>query len=211
MPVGAELELVKLTKRYGPTLAVDGINLRVSAGSYCCLLGPSGCGKTTTLRMIAGHEAASGGDITLGAQNITGLVPAQRGTAMMFQSYALFPHLSVLDNVAFAPKMRASEVPVLALEDPRSDARAKLSAEIALAKTADHAEAIVLGCAGMADLAAALSAEHGLPVVDGVAAAVGLIEMLARLGLKTSKLGGYATPPPKTYSGSFVAFAPVRK
>ena len=106
MPVGAALELASLTKRYGPTLAVDAIDLKVPSGSYCCLLGPSGCGKTTTLRMIAGHEAASGGDIILGGHNVTGLQPAERGTAMMFQSYALFPHLTVLDNVSFAPKMR---------------------------------------------------------------------------------------------------------
>ena len=100
------LELVKLTKRYGATVAVDSIDLRVGAGSYCCLLGPSGCGKTSTLRMIAGHESASEGDILIGAANVTDLPPAKRGTAMMFQSYALFPHLSCLDNVAFSLKMR---------------------------------------------------------------------------------------------------------
>ena len=102
----ASLELASLTKRYGAALAVDSIDLKIPAGTYCCLLGPSGCGKTSTLRMIAGHEAASGGDIILGATNVTELPPARRGTAMMFQSYALFPHLSVLDNVAFALKMR---------------------------------------------------------------------------------------------------------
>jgi putative spermidine/putrescine transport system ATP-binding protein len=103
----AHLELVALCKRYGPGApAVDAIDLQVSAGSYCCLLGPSGCGKTTTLRMIAGHEVATEGDILLGARNITDLDATQRGTAMMFQSYALFPHLSALDNVAFGLKMR---------------------------------------------------------------------------------------------------------
>jgi putative spermidine/putrescine transport system ATP-binding protein len=107
----AALELVKLTKRYGGTLAVDAIDLKIPAGTYCCLLGPSGCGKTSTLRMIAGHEAASGGDIILGAHNVTDLEPAKRGTAMMFQSYALFPHLSVIDNVAFALKMRGVDKP----------------------------------------------------------------------------------------------------
>ena len=106
MPNPAALELVALTKRYGTTTAVDAINLRIAAGTYCCLLGPSGCGKSSTLRMIAGHEAASEGDIILGNQNVTDLPPARRGTAMMFQSYALFPHLTVLDNVAFALKMR---------------------------------------------------------------------------------------------------------
>jgi len=101
-----DLELIQLTKRYGSTMAVDAIDLKIAAGSYCCLLGPSGCGKTTTLRMIAGHESASGGDIVFGAGNITMLPPARRGTAMMFQSYALFPHLSCIDNVAFSLKMK---------------------------------------------------------------------------------------------------------
>jgi putative spermidine/putrescine transport system ATP-binding protein len=95
------LELVKVTKRYGASLAVDAIDLRVSAGGYCCLLGPSGCGKSSTLRMIAGHESVSQGDILIASVNVTDLPPAKRGTAMMFQSYALFPHLSCLDNVAF--------------------------------------------------------------------------------------------------------------
>ena len=102
----AQLELVQVVKRFGSTVAVDHIDLKIAAGRYCCLLGPSGCGKTSTLRMIAGHELASEGDILLGARNITRLPAAGRGTAMMFQSYALFPHLSALDNVAFSLKMR---------------------------------------------------------------------------------------------------------
>lgn len=102
----AELDLVGVSKRYGDTTAVDNISLRIAGGSYCCLLGPSGCGKTSTLRMIAGHEIASDGDIVLGGRNITLLPAAARGTAMMFQSYALFPHLSVIDNVAFSLKMK---------------------------------------------------------------------------------------------------------
>jgi putative spermidine/putrescine transport system ATP-binding protein len=102
----ANLELVHVTKRYGSTTAVDAIDLRVAAGAYCCLLGPSGCGKSSTLRMIAGHESATEGDILIGSANVTELPPAKRGTAMMFQSYALFPHLSCLDNVAFSLKMR---------------------------------------------------------------------------------------------------------
>ncbi|HEX5784905.1 MAG TPA: ABC transporter ATP-binding protein [Burkholderiaceae bacterium] len=103
----ASLELVSLTKQYGPdAIAVDGINLRVAPGSYCCLLGPSGCGKSSTLRMVAGHESVSEGDILLGGRNITDLPAAHRGTAMMFQSYALFPHLSALDNVAFSLKVK---------------------------------------------------------------------------------------------------------
>ena len=102
----AALELVQLTKTFGSVTAVDSINLKIPSGSYCCLLGPSGCGKTSTLRMIAGHEYATSGDIIVGAKNVTDLPPAERSTAMMFQSYALFPHLSVIDNVAFALKMK---------------------------------------------------------------------------------------------------------
>src|SRR6202048_2723506 len=101
-----DVELVSVTKRYGETLAVDCISLRIPRSSYCCLLGPSGCGKTSTLRMIAGHESISEGDILIGDVNVAGLPPTRRGTAMMFQSYALFPHLSCLDNVAFSLKMR---------------------------------------------------------------------------------------------------------
>ncbi|HEX9461436.1 MAG TPA: ABC transporter ATP-binding protein [Alphaproteobacteria bacterium] len=101
-----DVELVAVTKRYGATVAVDGISLRVPRASYCCLLGPSGCGKTTTLRMIAGHETLSEGDALIGGVNVTDLPPARRGTAMMFQSYALFPHLNCIDNVAFSLKMR---------------------------------------------------------------------------------------------------------
>jgi putative spermidine/putrescine transport system ATP-binding protein len=108
---GAALELSALTKSYGTTIAVDRIDLKVDAGSYCCLLGPSGCGKTSTLRMIAGHEAVSSGDIILGGTHITHMPPAKRGTAMMFQSYALFPHLCALDNVAFSLKMEGVDKP----------------------------------------------------------------------------------------------------
>lgn len=107
-PPAFAVELVALTKRYAPGTppAVDAIDLRIPAGSYCCLLGPSGCGKSTTLRMIAGHESVSAGDILLENRNITRLGAAERGTAMMFQSFALFPHLSALDNVAFSLKMK---------------------------------------------------------------------------------------------------------
>ncbi len=100
-------------------------------------------------------------------------------------------------------RVRAAEVPVLSLEDAASPARAKIDAEIALALREDRCEAIVLGCAGMADLAQDLSKQHGVPVIDGVAAAVKLAEGLAALGLKTSKVGGYAAPIAKPYAGAF--------
>ena len=106
MGIEHDLELVSVQKFYGNTEAVKGINLKIQSGEYCCLLGPSGCGKTSLLRMIAGHEEISGGDILLGNTRLNSLTPAHRGTSMMFQNYALFPHLSVLDNVAFALKIK---------------------------------------------------------------------------------------------------------
>jgi len=105
-------------------------------------------------------------------------------------------------------RVRACEVPVLSLDDPASNATAQISAEIELSKQEDHAEVIVLGCAGMADLAARLSESHGLPVIDGVASAVKLAEAFGALGLKTSKIGAYAPPRPKPYLGSFAPFEP---
>ncbi|MGB2344748.1 MAG: ABC transporter ATP-binding protein, partial [Candidatus Puniceispirillaceae bacterium] len=99
------LDLIDLEKRYGETLAVRGINLSLPENTYCCLLGPSGCGKTSLLRMIAGHEDITKGTVFLDNRNISNEPPAARSTSMMFQSYALFPHLKVIDNVAFALKI----------------------------------------------------------------------------------------------------------
>ncbi len=101
-----DIRLVNLTKKFGDSYAVENINLTIPHGSYCCLLGPSGCGKTTILRMIAGHETPTSGEIHIGGEMVVGKPPVERGTAMMFQSYALFPHLTILDNVAFYLKMR---------------------------------------------------------------------------------------------------------
>ncbi len=117
------VELVSVAKRFGPAVAVDDVSLRIPGGAYCCLLGPSGCGKTTTLRMIAGHEQPSDGDIRIGDDVVTGLPPGKRKTAMMFQSYALFPHLNALDNVAFSLKLRGVAKP-----DRRAKARDQLRA-----------------------------------------------------------------------------------
>lgn len=105
-------------------------------------------------------------------------------------------------------RVRASDIPVLELERPGSDAYLTISAEIERAIRDDRAEAIVLGCAGMADLANRLSAEHGLPVLDGVACAVKLTEGLVGLGVKTSKLGGYASPRSKSFAGMFAPASP---
>src|SRR4249920_3131087 len=100
------IELAAVTKRFGDTVAVKNIDLKIPGGTYCCLLGPSGCGKTTILRMIAGHESPTDGAVLIDGENVVGLPPVRRGTAMMFQSYALFPHLSCMDNVAFNLKVR---------------------------------------------------------------------------------------------------------
>ena len=100
------IELVAVTKRFGDTVAVKNIDLKIPGGTYCCLLGPSGCGKTTILRMIAGHESPTDGKVLIDGEDVVGLPPVRRGTAMMFQSYALFPHLSCADNVAFNLKVR---------------------------------------------------------------------------------------------------------
>ncbi|CAN7558869.1 aspartate/glutamate racemase family protein [Mesorhizobium sp. LjNodule214] len=106
-------------------------------------------------------------------------------------------------------KVRSSEVAVLDLELPGSDARCRISDEIARAISEDRAEAIVLGCAGMADLASSLSQEHGVPVLDGVACAVVLAESLFRVGLRTSKVGGYAAPRGKRFSGIYESLSPA--
>jgi putative spermidine/putrescine transport system ATP-binding protein len=128
---GDRLELVRVSKRYGSVTAVDEIDLVVPAGTYCCVLGPSGCGKSSTLRMIAGHEATSDGEIVVGGAVVNRLPPAKRGTAMMFQSYALFPHMSCLDNVAFALKMRGVE---------KVDRRAAAARMLEMMELGDYAE-----------------------------------------------------------------------
>ena len=104
-------------------------------------------------------------------------------------------------------RVRACDVPVLALERREADACKRIDAEIEAAKRDDRAEAIVLGCAGMVDLAAELATRHALPVIDGVTAAIVLVEALVRLGLATSKVGGYAFPLPKRLTG----FPPPRR
>ena len=98
------IEFRQVTKRYGGSdspLVVKGIDLKVPKGTLTTILGPSGCGKTTTLRMIAGLDSPSGGQIFIDGQNVTTLGPAERNVSMVFQSYALFPHLSVLENVSY--------------------------------------------------------------------------------------------------------------
>jgi len=134
-----QVEVAGVTKRYGDTVAVKELSLAIPHGAYCCLLGPSGCGKTTILRMIAGHEVPSRGDIRIGGRSVIGLPQIERGTAMMFQSYALFPHRSVLDNVAFALKVRGQGLPA------RHTVARELLAKVQLENFADRLPAQLSG------------------------------------------------------------------
>ena len=119
----ADLALSGLTKRYGAALAVDEVTLRIRTGEMVALLGPSGCGKTTTLRMVAGLIAPSAGDILIGGRSITAVPVHKRNIGMLFQSYALFPHLSVGQNVAFGLEMRGVR---------RGDAKRRVGEALAL-------------------------------------------------------------------------------
>jgi len=103
---GQDLELKGIRKEFPGFVAVDNLNLKIPAGEFFALLGPSGCGKTTTLRMIAGLESPSKGEILLGGKDIAGMKPHERPVNTVFQNYALFPHMSVLENVAFGIKQR---------------------------------------------------------------------------------------------------------
>jgi spermidine/putrescine transport system ATP-binding protein len=103
---GRDLRLQGLTKRFGEFVAVDGLSLTVPRGSFFALLGPSGCGKTTTLRMVAGLEDPTSGSVLIGDQDVTHLRPYKRPVNTVFQSYALFPHLTIFENVAFGLRRR---------------------------------------------------------------------------------------------------------
>ena len=125
-PVG--LELVGVQKRYGDVLAVKDVTLSVRAGEFLTLLGPSGSGKTTTLNMVAGFETPTGGSILLGDRDITRVPTHRRGLGMVFQSYALFPHMSVLENVSYP----------LRREPGSADAKRKRAAEALEAVSLGH-------------------------------------------------------------------------
>ena len=100
------IQLETIAKSWGDTTALKAMDLQIAAGSFCVLLGPSGCGKSTTLRIIAGLETATSGRVLIGGKDVTHLPPAERGIAMVFQNYALFPHLSVAENIGFGLSVR---------------------------------------------------------------------------------------------------------
>ncbi|OUM93738.1 MAG: hypothetical protein BAA04_10740, partial [Firmicutes bacterium ZCTH02-B6] len=124
----SRVDLVQVTKTYpGGVKAVDGVSLTVQAGEFMTLLGPSGCGKTTSLRMIAGFEQPDSGQVLIGGKDVTRVPPYERDTGMVFQSLALFPHMSVLDNVMYGLRMRRV---------PRSEAEARAKRMLALVQLA---------------------------------------------------------------------------
>src|SRR5215813_12362907 len=116
------ISLTGLTKRFGSVVAVDDLHLDVRDGELIALLGPSGCGKTTTLRSIAGFELPDAGEIHFGDRRVTELPPEQRNIGMVFQNYALFPHMTVEENVAFGLQMR---------REPSASVRAQVTATLA--------------------------------------------------------------------------------
>ena len=102
----AAITIEGVSKRFGAAMALEHLDLTVTDGEFVALLGPSGCGKTTLLRIIAGLETRSSGRVLIGDQDVSDLPPAKRGLAMVFQNYAVFPHLTVFENVAFGLRMQ---------------------------------------------------------------------------------------------------------
>src|SRR5579885_615573 len=109
----AELELRGVTKRFGAHVVIEELSLRVADGEFVILLGPSGCGKSTLLRIVAGLEAPTAGEVRIGGEAVTDLPPSRRDIAMVFQSYALYPHMTVRENLAFGLTMRRTPRPTI--------------------------------------------------------------------------------------------------
>jgi lactose/L-arabinose transport system ATP-binding protein len=124
----SELELKGVSKSFGSVEVVRRVNLSIDDGQFVVFVGPSGCGKSTLLRMIAGLEKVGGGEIRIGARDVTDLDPSERGVAMVFQSYALYPHMSVEENIGFGLRMNGMS---------RSHVRAKVAeaASILISRT----------------------------------------------------------------------------
>ncbi|HEU0012543.1 MAG TPA: ABC transporter ATP-binding protein [Longimicrobium sp.] len=155
------LRLENLTRRFGETVAVDGVSLEVPAGEFLTLLGPSGCGKTTTLRMIAGFETPTSGRVVVGDRDVSALPPQKRDVGMVFQNYALCPHLDVWENVAFGLKSRG---------DRRDGIGPSVDRALALAEMGPYARRRVQALSGgqqqRVALARALAPEPPLLLLD---------------------------------------------
>jgi lactose/L-arabinose transport system ATP-binding protein len=123
------LELQQVIKRYGATQVIHGIDLTIEDGEFCVFVGPSGCGKSTLLRMVAGLEETTEGRISIGERDVTRLDPAERGVAMVFQTYALYPHMTVEENMGFGLKMTGH---------PKSEVKAKVDEAARVLKLGDY-------------------------------------------------------------------------
>jgi len=214
-------EIVALTSTMGPVsiegyydeaLAIPGLLLEIAKGArrgaqaavIACFddTGLDAARAMTRIPVIGICEAAL---------SITSFV-AQRFTIVttMERSRVPIEHLVHRYGMGARAKVRAADIPVLSLDDPHTGAIEKIEGQIQRALAEDRAEAIVLGCAGMADLATVLTKKYGVPVIDGVAAAVKQAEAVVNLGLSTSKIGSYALPISKAYSNELQAFAPQK-
>lgn len=212
MPVTSTMGPASIEGYYDEAMAVPGLLLALSAGEH----------QGADAAIIAcfddtGLDAARAlcGIPVIGiceAAMATASFIAQRFTVVTTMERSRLPVEALVHRYGMGAraKVRAADIPVLSLEDPQSNARDRLRNEIAAALRDDKAEAIVLGCAGMADLTLELRREFGVPVIDGVAAAVKQAEALVALGLSTAKRGAYASPVGKTYIGLLEPFAPAR-
>ena len=170
------VELCGVTKRFGDLVAVDAVDLELERGEFFTLLGPSGCGKTTTLRMIAGFEEPSEGELRIDGEDVAGLPPHKRPTNTVFQSYALFPHLSVADNVAYGLKRKRV---------PKAEIAERVGAElerVGLADSAKRRPAQLSG--GMQQRVALARALVNLPKVLLLDEPLGALDLKLRKGLQ---------------------------
>jgi allantoin racemase len=217
---GATTEIVAITSTMGPAsiegyydeaLAVPGLLIEIAkgecAGANAAVIA---CFDDTGLDAARAMANIPVIGICEAGLAIASFI-AQRFTVVTTMERSRVPIEALVHRygMGFRAKVRAADIPVLSLEDPTSGAGDNLRRQIERALQDDRAEAIVLGCAGMADLAAELGREYGVPVIDGVAAAVKQAEALIALRLTTSKRGAYAAPVVKAYSGIMQSFAPL--
>ncbi|WP_167531239.1 MULTISPECIES: aspartate/glutamate racemase family protein [unclassified Mesorhizobium] len=216
---GVWTEIVAVTSSMGPAsiegyydeaLAVPGLLMEIAAGERAgAQAAIIACFDDTGLDAARAMAAIPVIGICEAALSMACFI-AQRFTVVTTTERSRVPVEGLVQRYGMSgrARVRAADIPVLALDDPASGAVGKLRDEIARAVEEDRAEAIVLGCAGMADLAHRLQSEFGLPVVDGVGAALKQAEALVALGLATSKRGAYATPLAKPYRGMLKSFSP---
>jgi allantoin racemase len=216
---GAWTEVIAVTSSMGPAsiegyydeaLAVPGLLMEIAAGERAgAQAAIIACFDDTGLDAARAMASIPIIGICEAALSVASYI-AQRFTVVTTTERSRVPVEGLVQRYGMAgrARVRAADIPVLSLEDPASGAVAKLRAEIARAIEQDRAEAIVLGCAGMADLAHQLQEEFDLPVIDGVGAALKQAEALIALGLSTSKRGAYASPLAKPYRGVLKSFSP---